>query len=106
MEIDGCGSLFQERQEVVSHKYEAWNRKEDAPPKSDQTVHLMENIEKLQNRVVGGLLRRRDGETMTVGCQDEGRAGCGLWRRIEKLEAGTWRESGGRGRQREEGNEK
>ncbi|TQD74653.1 hypothetical protein C1H46_039789, partial [Malus baccata] len=34
MEIDGHGSLFQERQEVASHKYEAWNRKEDAPPKS------------------------------------------------------------------------
>ncbi|KAM2193642.1 hypothetical protein ACFX1R_027904 [Malus domestica] len=34
MERDGHRSLFQERQEVASHKYEAWNRKEDAPPKS------------------------------------------------------------------------
>ncbi|KAB2618544.1 hypothetical protein D8674_014413 [Pyrus ussuriensis x Pyrus communis] len=34
MEKDGHGILFQERQELASHRYEAWNRREDAPPKS------------------------------------------------------------------------
>ncbi|XP_068343501.1 uncharacterized protein [Pyrus communis] len=34
MEKDGHGILFRERQELASHKYEAWNRREDAPPKS------------------------------------------------------------------------
>ncbi|RXH82595.1 hypothetical protein DVH24_036936 [Malus domestica] len=31
----------------------------------------------------------RDGEMTIVGCWDEGRVGCGLWKRMDKLEAGT-----------------